>query len=456
MSRVHRLIMRTRFNMLFQNTIIRYLFGILAIAITFALRMSLIPVTGTGTPFVLFFTAVLATSLIAGVGPGICAVVLSLPLASYTFVVRGYPLFEATFESLLFTMDGLVVVFLTSLMKKGRQALQEANHLLHNANEENTRSMARIRELIELAPDAFFLADLNARFMDVNQTACRMLGYDRGELIGKTIFDIIPAEEAPRLKAVRAELLTPGKVESGEWTLIRKDGTFMPVEVSANILPDSRWQAFVRDISERKRIEDERQVFVSFLENSPDFIGIADANGKPVYVNPAGRRMVGLPADYPVENTQIPEYYSPDQRVFASDVIVRSMIDQGRWHGETSFRHWQTEEAIPVSDEHFMIRDPKTGRILGMGTITRDISDARRIAAEREQLLASEQLARRQAETANAQLRESEEKYRALFDSIDECFFVIEVLFDDADNAVDFRFLEVNPAFEKQASIPNL
>src|SRR5262249_2438799 len=112
MSRVHRLIMRTRFNMLFQNTIIRYLFGILAIAITFALRISLIPVTGTGTPFVLFFTAVLATSLIAGVGPGICAVVLSLPLASYTFVVRGYPLFEAAIESLLFAIDGTVVVYL--------------------------------------------------------------------------------------------------------------------------------------------------------------------------------------------------------------------------------------------------------------------------------------------------------------------------------------------------------
>jgi PAS domain S-box-containing protein len=454
MSRVHRLSMRTRFNMLSQNTIVRYLFGILAIAITFALRIWLIPVTGTGTPFVLFFTAVLVTSLIAGVGPGICAVLLSLPLASYMFVVRGgYPLFEATFESLLFTMDGLVVVYLTFLMKKGRQAVQEANRQLRSANDEITRSVARTHELIELAPDAFFLADLDARFTDVNQTACRMLGYDRDQLISKTIFDIIPVEDASRLKVVRAELLTPGKVESGEWTLIRKDGTFIPVDVSANILPDGRWQAFVRDISERKRIEDERQVFVSFLENSPDFIGIADPTGKPVYLNPAGRRMVGLPPDYPVENTQIPEYYSPDQRAFASDVIVRSMIEQGRWHGETYFRHWQTQEAIPVSDEHFMIRDPKTGRLLGMGTITRDISGARQIAAEREQLLSREQMARRQAETANAQLRESEEKYRALFDSIDEGFCTIEVLFDDADNALDYRFLEVNRVFEKQTGI---
>ena len=147
--------------------------------------------------------------------------------------------------------------------------------------------------------------------------------------------------------------------------------------------------------------------------------------------------MVGLPADYPVENTQIPEYYPPDQRAFASDVIVRSMVEQGRWHGETYFRHWQTQEAIPVSDEHFMIRDPETGRVLGMGTITRDISDARRTAAEREQLLAREQLARRQAETANEQLRESEERFRL---TIDEAPIGMALV------ALDGRFVRVNRA----------
>ena len=422
--------------MLSQKPIIRYLFSISAVALTFALRTWLVPLAGADAPFVLFFAAVLTISLIAGVGPAICAVLLSLPLAAYTFVVRaGYAPFQAAFQSLLFAIDGIFVIYLTSLTTKGRDAVQEINLTLRSANEEITRSVAHTRELIELAPDAFFLADLNARFTDVNETACRILGYNRNELVGLTIFDIIPAEDATRLKAVRAELLTPGRVERGEWTLIRKDGTFMPVEVSANILPDGRWQAFVRDISERKQFEDERQVFVSFLENSPDFIGIADPNGKPVYLNPAGRRMVGLPDDYPVESTEIPEYYSPDQRQFASDVIVRSMVEQGRWHGETYFRHWQTQEAIPVSDEHFMIRDPRTGRLLGMGTITRNISDARRIAVEREQILAREQLARRQAETANEQLLESEERFRL---TIDEAPIGMALV------ALDGRFVRVN------------
>ena len=133
-----------------------------------------------------------------------------------------------------------------------------------------------------------------------------------------------------------------------------------------------------------KRIANERRAFGALIENSSDFVGIADANGKPVYLNPAGRRMVGLLPDQPVETTQITDYYTADQRDFASDVILKSMIEQGHWEGETSFRHWQTQAAIAVSDTHFMIRDPETGELLGMGTITRDISEIKRARDEAE------------------------------------------------------------------------
>jgi PAS domain S-box-containing protein len=296
----------------------------------------------------------------------------------------------------------------------------------------------RVRALIELAPDAFFQADLDARFTDVNVAACRLLGYEREELVGKTVFDIIPAEDAIRLVAVRDQLLAPGEVHRAEWTQRRKDGTLVPVEVSSNILPDGRWQAFVRDISERRRLEDERQVFVSLIANSSDFIGIADPDGKPIYVNPAGRRMVGLPADYPVEQTQIPDYYPPEERRFAIDVIYQSMVEQGRFSGETYFRHWQTGEAIPVSDEHFMIRDPRSGRVLGMGTITRDISEARRQVREREELLARERTAREQLEVTSAKLRVSEERFRL---TIDEAPIGMALV------ALDGRFERVNLAF---------
>lgn len=60
-----------------------------------------------------------------------------------------------------------------------------------------------------------------------------------------------------------------------------------------------------------------------------------------------------------------------------------------------------------------------------------------------------------QRKQAEQRLLKSEEKYRTLFDSIDEGFCTIEVLFDGNHKPVDYRFLEINPSFEKQTGIKN-
>jgi PAS domain S-box-containing protein len=65
---------------------------------------------------------------------------------------------------------------------------------------------------------------------------------------------------------------------------------------------------------------------------------------------------------------------------------------------------------------------------------------------------AADLIEQRQAQKA---LRVSEENYRTLFDSIDEGFCTIEVLFDERTRAVDYRFLQVNPSFERQTGIRN-
>jgi len=150
---------------------------------------------------------------------------------------------------------------------------------------------------------------------------------------------------------------------------------------------DIRRTAEALDASERaneelKRLINEKLLFTALVENSSDFIGIADPNGKPTYLNPAGRRLVGLSADSRIDDTQIADYYSPDQRPLALNVIVPSMLERGEWEGETYFRNWTTEQAIPVSDKHFVIRVPETGVILGMGTICRSIAEQKRLERE--------------------------------------------------------------------------
>jgi signal transduction histidine kinase/ActR/RegA family two-component response regulator len=85
-----------------------------------------------------------------------------------------------------------------------------------------------------------------------------MTGYTREELIGKKITDLIPPEDFSRLDAIRERLLK-GDTHLGEWRLRRKDGHYMPVEVSTKIFPDGRWHAIVRDIQDRKQAEAERE-----------------------------------------------------------------------------------------------------------------------------------------------------------------------------------------------------
>src|SRR5262249_55167651 len=100
--------------------------------------------------------------------------------------------------------------------------------------------------------------------------------------------------------------------------------------------------------------------------------------GRLTYLNPAGRAMIGLSEDCSLENTRVLDYYPASERLFASNVILRSMAERGRWTGETSLRHWKTEQSITVFDEHFMVRDKATGQIVGLGSIARDVSAVRR------------------------------------------------------------------------------
>jgi len=117
--------------------------------------------------------------------------------------------------------------------------------------QERTRAHA----LFELASDGIFVADLEGRFTEVNDAGCRLLASSREEILGKTIMDFILPEEKERLFRHREQFLKGGS-DVGEWMLRRKDGTYLPVEVSAKILPDGRWLAIDRDISERKRVDE--------------------------------------------------------------------------------------------------------------------------------------------------------------------------------------------------------
>lgn len=174
--------------------------------------------------------------------------------------------------------------------------ITDSRRALEAARVEATEAHGRLRDLIEHAPDGIFVADLEGRYTDVNGAACAMLGYTHEELLGKTIVDLLRPEDAPRLWEARTALLR-GEVQVREWVLRRKDGTQFPAEISAKILADGRWQAFVRDITQRQHLESKLAVVEAkssgILEVSADAIICIDDRQLITLFNQGAERTFG-------------------------------------------------------------------------------------------------------------------------------------------------------------------
>ena len=136
---------------------------------------------------------------------------------------------------------------------------------------------------------------------------------------------------------------------------------------------------FFNDITARKIIEIELLRLASIVQKSGDFIGASDAKGDPIFLNAAGRRLVGLSGDLDLRTTAIRDFFIPEERPFIDEVVIPSMVKNGRWAGELTFRHWITGAHIPVWYDIFRVDDPVTGEPVNFATITRDITERKRV-----------------------------------------------------------------------------
>ncbi len=116
-------------------------------------------------------------------------------------------------------------------------------------------SETHFRLLVEQASDGIFVSDAQGRYLDVNGAGAEMLGYSKAEILELSITDVVTSEEVCRVHP-EASRLNGDVITRAEWQFRRKDGSVFPGEVTARQLPDGRLQAFLRDISERKRTEE--------------------------------------------------------------------------------------------------------------------------------------------------------------------------------------------------------
>jgi PAS domain S-box-containing protein len=140
-----------------------------------------------------------------------------------------------------------------------------------------------------------------------------------------------------------------------------------------------------QDITERKRAEEEKQKFFTLVENTRDFIGVRNLQGNVVYVNPAGRALLGMGDPGEVTDAPTSEYVAAEDLSLLRETVLPTIHACGQWKGELRFRHFQTGRAVPMDYVGFLVKDPQTGEVRYVATVSRDITERRSLEQQLRQ-----------------------------------------------------------------------
>jgi PAS domain S-box-containing protein len=258
--------------------------------------------------------------------------------------------------------------------------------------EELEQSRNKYRKLFNYANDAMFVISLDQNspnygfFSDVNNVACKQLGYTREELLRKTPFDISIDRDFEHISQLEVQLNKDGNA-TFQTTYIKNDGTKFPVEISAlrlTIDGEDLYMAIARDITERKYTEEalrkSEHLYRLLADNVHDVIWTTDDKLTPRHVSPSFSHLTGFPQD-------------EASTAIHRDIIVSSPFTNDHFQLLIFTRdkslHWESEirtasgeviwvesiaSPLPENSNHF------TG-IIG---VTRNISSRKKIMMELE------------------------------------------------------------------------
>jgi diguanylate cyclase (GGDEF)-like protein/PAS domain S-box-containing protein len=242
---------------------------------------------------------------------------------------------------------------------------------------------------IEQLNDLVYVLDLQLRFLYVNETACRILGYAREELLAASA-DVIGAEDLGLMnpETGAGPGCTIGEQYTAETSLLSRSGRVIPVEISVRVIEQGGEPVRVvvaRDIGERKRLEEKANArlgrFRTLAENSPDCVMHFDAQLRCTYANPAFRQLLGDVPDAQLIGQSV-ESFSVGPVVNRMEVIERLckvIQDRALQEYEVHLRTAAGERvylarAVPELDSR--------GQLVGVISTARDITPLKRMESE--------------------------------------------------------------------------
>ncbi len=282
--------------------------------------------------------------------------------------------------------------------------------------------------------DAVIATDPQARVTTLNAVAEELTGWSKDSAVGQpleTVFQIVNEQSRQPVENPATKALRDGVIVglANHTILIAKDGTEHPIDDSAAPIRTSDGQVVgcvlvFRDITDRKQaerklLESERQSR-NILESITDAFVALNRDWRFTYLNPEAERLLGRTVDELLGKNIFEEYPGLGGSEF--ETTYRRAMDGHDADALTAF--------YPDHERWYEVRPYSAAD--GISVYFRDVTE--RLQAEQD-------------------LRESEERYRTLFQSMDEGFCVVEMIFDADSRPVDYRIVEMNPAFERHTGL---
>ncbi|MGB6064759.1 MAG: PAS domain S-box protein [Desulfomonilaceae bacterium] len=299
--------------------------------------------------------------------------------------VHAYPIFNS---------EGSVVQIIEYCLDiTDRKKMEEALH----------ESEKRYRELFENASDLMYTHDLEGNYTSVNRAATKISGYSPSELVKLNFRDIVDPEHWHVTQEQLRKKIEEGVDTTGPYELLirAKDGSPHWVEVNSRIIrKDDKpvgVQGMARDITERRKMEEALRAgearYREVVEKANDIIFLTDENGIVGLVNPVASRITGYSEEELVGKHYL-DLIRPDHKKqtkkFYRMQFVRKLAD--------------TYCEVPILT--------KNGETVWLGQNVSIMMEADKIVSH--QVIARDITDRKRAEDA---LRESEEKYRIIFEN---------------------------------------
>ncbi|MGB3790263.1 MAG: PAS domain-containing protein, partial [Phormidesmis sp.] len=250
------------------------------------------------------------------------------------------------------------------------------------------------RTIIDNIQEFVTIHEPDGQIIDVNKAFLELHQVTREEALSSSITKEYALPGAPvHLLTEFWERASQGEQVEFEWPVKRLcDNSRLDSEVTLKKVTlggKDRILAYILNVTARKQAEEEQSRLLEILDGTPDFVGIADAEGNALYVNRAGRRIIELPEEGPV-NFCVGDTMLDCQIEMFNNTIVPHAIEKGSWSGELTLVTMSGKELL-VS-QVVIAHKNADGTLKFLSTIARDISDLKAVEdklRDREQFLDS-------------------------------------------------------------------